>query len=154
MRDRSRLQRALLAGMGLGFSLAAWAQPACLQHAATHYKLPVGLLSAILRVEGGRPGLAVRNRNGSFDVGPMQINTIWLSTLQPYGITLGSLRDDYCVNVAVGSWILARELQRLPARHSRGQVWQAIAAYHSRTPEYNYRYATLLWKQLKAQPNP
>jgi hypothetical protein len=144
----------MLASGAYWLCLTAQAQPSCLQLAAAHYTLPLDLLSAILRVEGGRPGLAVRNTNGSFDLGPMQINTVWLITLQPRGITLAMLRDDYCVNVAVGSWILARELQRLPAHPSRGQLWQATANYHSRTPALNYRYATRLWQQLKTQPNP
>ncbi len=147
------MKRLMLASGAFWLCLTALAQPACLQQAATHYKLPLDLLSAILRVEGGRPGLAVRNTNGSFDLGPMQINTVWLSTLKPRGITLGMLRDDYCVNVAVASWILARELQRLPNQPSRGQVWQAVGSYHSHTPEYNYRYATRLWQTLKTQPN-
>jgi hypothetical protein len=148
------MKRWMLAIGAFWLCLTAQAQPACLQQAAAHYKLPLDLLSAILRVEGGRPGLAVRNTNGSFDLGPMQINTVWLSTLRSRGITLEMLRDDYCVNVAVASWILARELQRLPAHPSRGQLWQATASYHSRTPIHNYRYATRLWQQLKMQPSP
>lgn len=125
-------------------------QADCLQQAADHYRVPVALVRAILKTEGGRPGQAVRNTNGSFDLGPMQINTTWLNTLQPRGITLAMVRDDYCVNVAVGTWILAREMQRIPPHASTGQVWQAVAGYHSRTPEHNARYAVLLWRQLKA----
>ena len=140
--------------LATALSQAAHAQPQpdCLLIAAEHYQVPVALMHAILKTEGGRPGLAVRNSNGSFDLGPMQINTIWLASLQPLGITLAQLRDDYCVNVAVGTWILARALQRLPLQPSRADVWQAAASYHSRTPLHNLRYATLLWRQLKAQP--
>ncbi len=108
------------------------------------------LVKAILKTEGGRPGQAVRNTNGSHDLGPMQINTSWLPILAARGITLPMLRDDYCVNVAVGTWILAREMQRLPMRPRSGEVWQAIAGYHSHTPQHNTRYAILLWRQLKA----
>ena len=133
-------------------SQAALAQPQtdCLQQAADHYKVPAALVRAILKTEGGRPGQEVRNTNGSFDLGPMQINTAWLPTLASRGISRPMLRDDYCVNVAVGTWILARELQRLPAQASPGQVWQTMANYHSHTPQHNVRYATLLWRQLKA----
>lgn len=138
--------------LATALSQAAQPQPDCLLTAAEHYQVPVALMHAILKTEGGRPGLAVRNSNGSFDLGPMQINTIWLTSLQPLGITLPQLRDDYCVNVAVGAWILARALQRLPLQPSRADVWQAAASYHSHTPLHNLRYATLLWRQLKAQP--
>lgn len=122
----------------------------CLQQAADHYRVPAALVRAILKTEGGRPGQAVRNTNGSHDLGPMQINTIWLATLHLRGITLAMVRDDYCVNVAVGTWILAREMQRIPQHASTSQVWQAVAGYHSRTPEHNARYAELLWRQLKS----
>ena len=122
----------------------------CLQQAADHYRVPAALVRAILKTEGGRPGQAVRNSNGSHDLGPMQINTTWLATLQLRGITLAMVRDDYCVNVAVGTWILAREMQRIPPQASTGQVWQAVAGYHSRTPKHNARYAELLWRQLKS----
>jgi soluble lytic murein transglycosylase-like protein len=151
---RFALKRAGGFALATALSHVAFAQPQpdCLQAAAERYQVPVELVRAILKAEGGRPGLAVRNKNGSFDLGPMQINTIWLPSLHPLGITLAQLRDDYCVNVAVGTWILARELQRMPREPSRADVWQAAANYHSRTPLHNLRYATLLWQQLKAQP--
>jgi len=153
-RARTGISQAVVGLLLSSLALAAQAQPDCLRVAAEHYRVPLALMQAILKTEGGRPGMAVRNNNGSFDLGPMQINTIWLPRLQPRGITLARLRDDYCVNVAVGTWILARELQRLPRRPSRADVWQAAASYHSRTPVHNLRYATLLWRQLKAQPEP
>ena len=148
MKRRAGILAVLLVGATQTPALAA----DCLQQAADHYRVPVALVRAILKTEGGRPGLEVRNQNGSYDLGPMQINTAWLPTLAPRAISRAMLRDDYCVNVAVGTWILARELQRLPAQASRAQIWQNMAAYHSRTPQHNVRYAVLLWRQLKAQP--
>jgi len=147
--NRSLSQIVATGWLLLALHAQAQVQPDCLQQAADHYRVPVALVRAILKTEGGRPGQAVRNTNGSYDLGPMQINTAWLPTLQMRGITLPMVRDDYCVNVAVGTWILAREMQRIPPQASTGQVWQAVAGYHSRTPEHNARYAILLWRQLK-----
>ena len=128
-------------------------QTDCVQLAADRYGLPTSVIHAILKVEGGRVGQAVRNSNGSEDLGPMQINTIWLPRLATYGITRQQLQHDRCVNILVGSWILARQLQS--AKDMDGPVqrraWWGIGAYHSRTPEHNVKYALKVWRALRAE---
>jgi peptide-methionine (R)-S-oxide reductase len=52
---------------------------ACVRHAARAERVPLAALVGLLRVEGGHVGHSHRNRNGTFDMGPMQINTIWLA---------------------------------------------------------------------------
>lgn len=135
-----------------GFMPEVVAAPACLSDVANHFRLPMPLLEAVLKVEGGRPGLAMRNSNGTYDLGPMQINTSWLPVLAEKNITREMLRDDFCVNVAVGAWILARELNQIPAKPAVADFWQAVGRYNSRTPRHNYRYAVLVWKRLKEAP--
>jgi hypothetical protein len=51
------------------------------------------------------------NDNGSYDLGPMQINTIWLPELaQSWGVSESTaykwVRDDPCTNMGVAAWIL------------------------------------------------
>jgi len=130
-------------------STAAAQQPACVARVAAHYGVELRLVQAILRVEGGRVGMRSRNTNGTYDLGPMQINTIWLPQLRPKGISEHDLVYDYCANVAVGTWILARELQRAQAQPNTPEFWQAVGRYHSRTPRHNVRYAVNVWYQLK-----
>lgn len=61
----------------------------CFIAAALKFGVPANIVLAIAEIEGGRPGLRVRNRNGSFDVGTMQFNTRYLEHLErQYGITL------------------------------------------------------------------
>ena len=124
----------------------------CVQLAADKYGLPVSVIHAILEVEGGRVGQAVSNTNGSEDLGPMQINTIWLPRLAPYGITRQQLQNDRCINILVGSWILSRQLEA--AKNMEGPVqrrlWWGIGAYHSRTPKHNVKYALKVWQALRA----
>ena len=143
----------LLAGMTL-FGYAQAGQTDCVELAADKYGVPVSLVEAILKVEGGRVGQAVRNSNGTEDLGPMQINTIWLPRLAPYGITRRQLQHDRCINILAGSWILARQLQT--AKNMEGpverRVWWGIGAYHSRTPQHNVKYALKVWRALRTAP--
>ncbi|MGC9271832.1 MAG: hypothetical protein ACP5E6_16945, partial [Acidiphilium sp.] len=53
----------------------------CIDAAAGLYHLPPALFMILLHVEGGRPGFVSGNTNGTVDIGPMQINQIWLPTL-------------------------------------------------------------------------
>ena len=107
---------------------------ACFEEAAARYRLPSSLLKAISRVESsGRPGAINRNADGSQDIGHMQINSRWLSVLQPYGIGADSLFDP-CLNTYVGAWILAQNIVRL------GYGWEAIGAYNAATPSKRIAY--------------
>lgn len=123
--------------------------PPCVARIAAHYGVELRLVQAIMRVEGGWVGLRSRNRNGSYDLGPMQINTIWLPQLRAKGISEHDLVYDFCANVAVGTWILARELERADAAPGTPEFWQAVGRYHSRTPQHNVRYAVRVWYKLK-----
>jgi len=142
----------LFAGMMLSVSVQS-DQTDCVLLAADKYGLPVSVIQAILEVEGGQVGQSVRNGNGTEDLGPMQINTVWLPRLAPYGITREQLVNDRCINILAGSWILARHLKT--AKNMEGtverRVWWGIGAYHSGTPEHNTEYALKVWQALRAE---
>ena len=101
---------------------------ACFEAAAARYRLPVSLLSAISRVESaGNADALHHNRNGSVDIGHMQINSAWLPTLARYGIDQKQLAEA-CTNTHVAAWILAQNIARL------GYNWEAIGAYNATSP--------------------
>ncbi|MDZ4202960.1 MAG: lytic transglycosylase domain-containing protein [Gallionella sp.] len=127
----------------------AFAQPDCVAKAAQHYHIPHEILNAVLSVEGGAPGMRVYNNNGSYDIGPMQINSIWLPELSRRGISEEALTNDYCTNVLVGAWILGRELKRAGAPMNTPEFWKAVGRYNSRTPNHNVNYAVRVWKRAK-----
>lgn len=108
----------------------------CINRAAVVYHVPAKLILSILAIEGGRVGLASANKNGTFDYGPMQINSIWLTKIQHYGYTRQQLQYDPCVNVAVGTWILSQNIA------NASTTWNGIGGYHSHTTELNYHYQT------------
>lgn len=116
----------------------------CINYAAVTYHLPATLILSVLKIENGRNGMARRNRNGSYDYGPMQINSRWLPELKRHGITEHDLRFNPCINVAVGSWILAQAITE--GHHFQ----QGVGNYNSHTATLNQRYAhqVLRWYRL------
>jgi hypothetical protein len=108
---------------------------ACIREAARDFKLSELTLRVLYKMEGGTLGKVSQNTNGTVDIGPMQINSSWLRTLAPAGISLEALRDDACTNVYVAAWIYQQELKR-----AGGDDVMAIARYHSPTPRFQARY--------------
>jgi hypothetical protein len=50
----------------------------CVADAAWEHDVPLVALMGILAAEGGTVGIAVRNANGSWDLGPMQVRCVGL----------------------------------------------------------------------------
>lgn len=112
-----------------GGPTASWPTQACLETATHAMKVPAVLVLGIMQVEGGKPGQRVYNTNGSYDMGPMQVNSWWLPRLAPLGITARRLTDDGCLNLTVGTAILASAL-----KEAHGDIALAVGWYHSHTP--------------------
>jgi hypothetical protein len=106
----------------------------CINIAAIQYQVPAKVIIAVLKTEGGKVGQANLNKNGTIDYGPMQINSIWLPIIAPYGYTAHELQNDPCINVAVGTWILAQSIAE------NKEVWTGIGNYHSHTYALNVEY--------------
>lgn len=120
----------------------------CIFMAAQTYQVPPDVLLSIMHVEGGKVGQQVKNTNGSYDLGPMQINTLWLPELAEYWRVPRKtawqwVRDDGCINVGVGAWILRQKID------SAGSVNLGIAHYHSRTPHLGSKYKAKVMGALK-----
>lgn len=119
----------------------------CIAYTAARFDLPANLIMSILKTEGGRVGTESRNSNGTYDLGPMQINTIWLPVLKGHGIERAALRDDGCLNVWVGGWILRSGL------NSSGNYWRGVGRYNSATMrpgrDLNGIYATKVWEHFQ-----
>lgn len=112
---------------------------ACLMLASQTYSVPPAVLVGIYKAEGGQVGQEVANTNGTHDLGPMQINTIWLPQLsKQWGVNEQTarqwVRDDACTNVGVAAWILKGHIDET------GSLSEGIAQYHSRTPHHGTRY--------------
>lgn len=117
----------------------------CINQAAVAYHVPASVIVSVIQAENGRNGDAIKNKNGTYDLGLMQINTKWLATLKSKGITREDIQYDPCTNVQVGTWILAQGV-------ARSSGWQGVGNFHSTTPKYNKMYREKI-KTLYSQNN-
>ena len=106
----------------------------CVLDAARVSGMPAAALFAILATEGGKTGEALSNKNGTWDLGPFQVNTVHLKELAAMGISPDAVLRDGRVNAHAAAWLLRKEYRRT------GNLWQAIGAYHSRTPHRRDAY--------------
>lgn len=137
------LVRSGLIGAGLALT-ATFARADCLDDAAAYFSVDPVLVRAIAQHESGMRANAInRNRNGSYDIGLMQINSSWLPRLATKGISEQSLFDP-CVNGYVGTWILRANIERL------GPTWKAVGAYNAVSPDKQLRYANRIYGRWRA----
>jgi hypothetical protein len=106
----------------------------CINQAAVTYYVPAIVIISVLQTEGGRVGMAKLNNNGTYDYGPMQINSIWLRKIEPYGFTREKIQYDACANVMVGTWILSQEIA------DNQSTWEGVGDYHSHSFQLNQNY--------------
>ncbi len=119
----------------------------CIFLAAQTYSVPPAVLVGIMHVEGGKVGQQVKNTNKSYDLGPMQINTIWIPELAKHWRVSKTtakkwVRDDGCINVAVSAWILRQKT------NESGSLYKGIAHYHSKTPSIGGRYRKKVFMEM------
>ncbi len=119
----------------------------CITAAAEVHRLPPAVLVILLRVEGGSLGAVSQNVNAPPDIGPMQVNQIWLPQVAAHwhattANAYHALRDNFCANIEAGAWILRRGLDE-----ARGDFWEGVAYYHSHTPEHKAAYLRQVLKQ-------
>lgn len=107
----------------------------CSVVAAARYEVPANIVLAVAEKEGGKPGQWVKNTNGTYDVGSMQINTDYLKDLSKYGITASDVAVEGCYPYNLAAWRLRGHI-----KNDEGDIFTRAANYHSRTPKYNNIY--------------
>lgn len=117
--------------------------------ASARYGIDPVLLLAIATVESNLNQQARNvNRDGSIDVGIMQINRgYWEAPLREQGIPWQLVESSAEVNIHVGAWVLAQSFERT------GVSWQGIGAYNAgfsmRRQDARQRYATKVYAALR-----
>src|SRR3546814_745161 len=84
----------------------------CLNNAAQRYKVPSIALLAIMKQESnGRVGVIGKNKNGSRDIGPAQLNTSsWAKYMvEKHNIPISELRDNMCQALMAQAYALRYE---------------------------------------------
>lgn len=92
------------------------------------------LLNRIAMIESSMNPRAVNiNKNGTVDIGLMQINTIHLQRLKKVGVTKEALKDPE-VNIYVAALLLSSHIRK------RGYNLDAIGCYHSGNSVYKNQW--------------
>ena len=119
----------------------------CFDAAAEYHQVNPIILRSIAKVESNfNPGAVNRNKNGSIDVGLMQINSSWFQTLKKFGIVPEQLKDP-CTNIYIGAWILSKAI------HQYGNTWYAVGTYNSRNASLATRYAVRIYRVIAQNPD-
>lgn len=129
-------------------SCSAFAEPfgECFTTASNAYHIPRHVLVAIAKVESGfNPSAYNVNKNGTADIGIMQINSSHVGFLESHGIDR-SLLWNPCDNIKIGAWVLATQM----ARH--GRTWRAVGAYNAHDENKRKAYVHKVWLALKGYP--
>ena len=133
----------------------------CVKAEAQRYHVPFAILAAIISAEGGQVGRYSKNKNGTIDVGPGQINSVWKKNFQQMGLHLNEklLLNNGCYNAKASAFILRQELKKANAYRwqstlktktiNRKKLWTAIGNYHSKTPKHHHRYKNHVFQHLK-----
>lgn len=163
--DRSRLtERAILAllilastpataGPGAGSQHDEAELARCIRHASAGKPWLERTLWGLRDQEAGWIGAEVANRNGTHDMGPLQVNSFWVPKLAS---TLGRapaqirqwLIHDACFNVQAARWIFLTGLA------STRNYWTAIGSYHSPTEARRRRYSLAVAGHLRRRFGP
>jgi len=114
----------------------------CINDAALLYHVPAKLIIAVLQTENGNAGKITYNKNGTYDIGPMAINSIWLPELKKRGIKEDTLQNDICTNITTGTWILSKKIAE------EDNVMVGIGDYHSHSFKLNQSYSVKVKKHI------
>lgn len=80
--------------------------PTCMVEAAQIYHIPLRGFLALWLTEGGKPGMKNKNKNGTYDYGAFQINTIWANKLAAdFGVS-GAAAARLCASAMASAYIL------------------------------------------------
>ena len=107
----------------------------CFDQAGDRYRIAPHLLRAIAKHESKmNPNAVHTNKDGTKDLGLMQINERWLPTLKQFGISRARLMEA-CQNIFVSAFILRTLFNRY------GENWSAVGHYNATHPLKAAKYA-------------
>jgi len=130
---------------------SARASATCWSDAEHHFGIEGRLLQAIAITESNmNPQATGFNKNGSRDIGLMQINSVHLPRLKELGVDEQLLYNNSCLSVMVGASVLADMMKRY------GYSWEAVGAYNAGTAadrgDLRRRYAKRVWDRYEKLP--
>lgn len=137
-----------MCGLLLSMCLSCSSHAECWEQAGLSFHISPTLLYAIAEQESNLNTRAIgKNKDGSYDIGLMQINSRHLPRLQKLGIHEQQLLNNSCLSIFVGASILAEFINQY------GYSWEAVGAYNAGTMPKNetsrMRYAKKIWQRYQ-----
>jgi hypothetical protein len=122
------------------------------QQVANEKHVPRDFLNLLVLTEGGKIGSKTRNSNGSYDLGPAQINTIHAEMISQYypNVNWAMLATEPYINISVSATIFKQCLN-----NSQYSVWEAVGCYNSKTVNIKTGYlyiAMRKWDRMQTRP--
>ena len=116
------------------------------QKVASEYHLPWFLLKAIAITENHKlnPRLIKKNTNKTYDIGLMQINSMWIKKLKNKfpKISIKKLKEPY-FNIKIGAYILLQNIKKF------GYSWKSVSYYHSFTKKHRLKWLKRIKNNIK-----
>ncbi|MFA0809401.1 lytic transglycosylase domain-containing protein [Microbulbifer epialgicus] len=126
----------------------------CKQNISRKLDIPELILDTYLLTEGAYEGHIRHNdSNGTWDIGPMQINSInWKLFYDSFGITPLEIRYDGCINLFSGAYLIKGHFDVVgdDVYNEWGIFVKTVANYHSKTPKHNKKYQVDFTENLKS----
>lgn len=98
----------------------------CFDKAGRDYRIDPDLLRAIAWHESKHNTAAIgKNKDGTVDIGIMQINSRNFYHLEKFGITQYHIKNDPCMNIYTGAYYLSSAFSRW------GYNWTSVGAYNA-----------------------
>lgn len=122
----------------------------CLAGAARRNDVPPEVLILLYENEGGALGQISHNTNGTVDIGPFQINEVWLPALAArWGVPRRGayelLLSQFCANAEAAAWILRTNLD-----NAHSDLWEAVGRYHSGNETLKLGYLKQVYAHIVA----
>jgi activator of 2-hydroxyglutaryl-CoA dehydratase len=115
----------------------------CFEEAGETHGVSYELLQSIARVESNLNAKAVNvNKNGTRDLGLMQINSAWIETLN---LNKDELISNPCYNVMTGAGILRQCIDRY------GYTWEAVGCYNAKSKDKRVGYSWKIFRELRKE---
>jgi soluble lytic murein transglycosylase-like protein len=112
-------------------------------NASRKYGISTKIFWAIMKVESDYKRTIHINSDGSFDVGLMQINSLWINSLVNKGFKADLLDDGNNINIA--GYILKENMNK------GYSLWQAVGLYHSRDKRLQAVYIKRVKRAINEQ---
>jgi len=115
----------------------------CFEEAGITHGVSHELLQSIARVESNLNSKAVNvNKNGTRDLGLMQINSAWIQILN---LNQDELISNPCYNVMIGAGILRQCIDR------HGYTWEAVGCYNAKSKDKRVGYSWKIFHELRKE---